>query len=80
MSNFRKVLLQDDQYKNRSQQVTVNSFFFGPRSIWKTMIWGDGSYWQNNLKASQKENAGDHISQDTETEVRDQIGNKMGVL
>ncbi|MCC6276719.1 MAG: fatty acid desaturase family protein [Oligoflexia bacterium] len=74
MEKFRSVLLQDPLYREHSQKVVSKSFFFGPTSIWSNMIAGTGVFWRDALKASNQENPEDHLSKETEAEVKEQIG------
>lgn len=72
MKQFRRQLMDNPEYRERSERVTVTSYF-GRRSILRSMLWGRGEYRLDDLHAQTQEIAGDVIAEDTKREVDEQL-------
>lgn len=73
MKKFRKALLEHPEFARESQPVTVDGFFFGKRTIWRSMISGSGDYRVDELHASTDEMTDDVISKDAYQEINTQL-------
>jgi fatty acid desaturase len=73
MQKFRKALLEHPEFATESQAVTVDGFFFGKRTIWKSMIAGAGDYRTGDLHANIEEMTEDVISPDADEEIDAQL-------
>lgn len=73
MARFRRALMANEEFARRSEQVTVTGYFFGDRTIWSTMLHGEGEYRVQQLAALTHEIQGDVITPDTKAEVDEQL-------
>jgi fatty acid desaturase len=73
MAAFRRGLLGNQDYAIRAEKVTVDGYFFGKRTMFASMICGEGEYRVEALGAQTVELSGDIISSDTREEVDSQL-------
>ena len=73
MKKFRKALLEHEEFARESKPVTVDGFFFGKRTIWSSMIAGDGNYRVDELHAEIDEMKEEVISADANQEINAQL-------
>jgi fatty acid desaturase len=77
MKRFRRELMKDAEYARLSERVTLDGYFFGKRTVLRTMLLGAGEY-REELAARKDELAGEVVSDDTRVEVVDQLGARGG--
>jgi len=70
---FRRALLENPEYARRAERVTVDGYFIGERTIFETMLYGEGEYRLDQLAAETKEVEGDVVASETKSEVEEQF-------
>jgi fatty acid desaturase len=78
MERFRRGLLADPSYAERAGRLTATSYFFGERSILRSMLLGSGSYRAEAEGAAVEEIAGPVVAPETRGEVDEQLAALAG--
>ena len=72
MMRFRAALMENEEFVRGCEAVTVDGLFFGKRTLWNTMLSGEGDYRTVELHAQLEELSEDIISVEADTEIDEQ--------
>ena len=64
--------MENEEFVRGCEAVTVDGLFFGKRTLWNTMLSGEGDYRTVELHAQLEELSEDIISVEADTEIDEQ--------